>query len=73
MQAPLHTPKHLVGEINTAIVKALKDPELQERLFNVGAQAAGTSAAEFGTFLREETDRWGKVLRTGGTIPALAK
>ena len=73
IQAPLKTPKDLIDRINADIVKALKYPELQERLFNVGAQAAGTSPAEFGTFLRDETERWGKVLREGGTIPPAAK
>jgi hypothetical protein len=35
----------------------------------VGAEAAGSTPAEFGTFLSNETARWEKVLREGGTIP----
>lgn len=70
LQAPLRTPRQLVSRINSDLVKVLKAPELQERLTAVGAEAVGSTPAEFGTFLQKETDRWEKVLREGGTIPA---
>jgi len=68
MQAPLKTPKALVARINADVVTALRDPELQERLFKVGAEAVGSSPEAFAVFLRKETGRWDKVLKeTGGT------
>lgn len=71
LQAPLHTPRHLIERINLELVKALKNPELQERLFAVGAEVVGSTAAEHGKFLQKETERWDKVLRDGGgTLPA---
>ena len=70
LQAPLRTPRQLVSRINSDLVKVLKTPEFQERLNAVGAEAVGSTPAEFGTFLQKETDRWEKVLREGGTIPA---
>jgi tripartite-type tricarboxylate transporter receptor subunit TctC len=69
LQAPLHTPKHIISRINVDIVRALKSPELQERLFAVGAEAVGSTPAEFGTFLQKETERWEKTLRDGGVLP----
>jgi len=69
LQAPLKTPKHLIDKINADLVHALKDAQLQERLTAVGATAVGTTPAAFGTFLRKETERWGKVLKEGGTMP----
>jgi tripartite-type tricarboxylate transporter receptor subunit TctC len=46
-------------------------PDLQERLFNVGAQAVGSTPQEFGAFLTRETQRWDKLIReTGGVIGA---
>jgi tripartite-type tricarboxylate transporter receptor subunit TctC len=68
--APLQTPKSLVAHVNAEIVKALKTPELQEQLNKVGAEAVGSSPAEFGTFLQKETERWDKVLHEGATLPA---
>jgi tripartite-type tricarboxylate transporter receptor subunit TctC len=69
LQAPLATPKQLIARINADVVKALKTQELQERLFAVGAEAVGSTPADFATFLQKETARWEKVLREGGTIP----
>jgi tripartite-type tricarboxylate transporter receptor subunit TctC len=69
LQAPLKTPPELVNRINTDLVKVLRMPELQERLFAVGAQAVGSTPAEFATFLTKETERWDKLIReTGGVI-----
>jgi tripartite-type tricarboxylate transporter receptor subunit TctC len=68
--APLQTPRPLIARVNAEIVKALKTPELQEQLNKVGAEAVGSSPAEFATFLQKETKRWDKVLRDGATLPA---
>jgi tripartite-type tricarboxylate transporter receptor subunit TctC len=69
LQAPLRTPKHLIAAINAELVRALKQPELMERLNAVGAEAVGSTPEAFATFLQKETARWDKVLREGGTIP----
>jgi tripartite-type tricarboxylate transporter receptor subunit TctC len=69
MQVPLRTPAHVISGINGALISALKNTELQERLFAVGAEAAGSTPAEFGTFLKKETARWEKVLRESGMAP----
>jgi tripartite-type tricarboxylate transporter receptor subunit TctC len=69
LQAPLRTPPAVIGKISADLVKVLKNAQLQEQLIRVGAEAAGSTPAEFGTFLSNETARWEKVLREGGTIP----
>jgi tripartite-type tricarboxylate transporter receptor subunit TctC len=66
MQMPLKTPKSLVAKINADLVTALKDPELRDRMFKVGAEAVGSSPEAFADFLRKETDRWDKVLKQAG-------
>ena len=68
MQAPLRTPKDIVARINADVVKALKDPELQEKMLAVGAEAAGNSPAEFATFLKSQTEHWRKLLKETGAI-----
>jgi tripartite-type tricarboxylate transporter receptor subunit TctC len=67
--APLRTPPHLVSRINGAVVNALKDPQLQEQLIRVGAEARGSTSEEFAAFLQKETQRWEKVLRAGTALP----
>ena len=68
LQAPPNTPKHLVAAINAALVRALKQPELMERLNAVGAEAVGSTPEAFATFLQRETARWEKLLKEGGTL-----
>ncbi|MEN3355492.1 MAG: hypothetical protein V7640_3650 [Betaproteobacteria bacterium] len=68
--ALLQTPRPVIARVNAEIVKALKTPELQQQLNKVGAEAVGSSPAEFGAFLQKETERWDKVLREGATLPA---
>ena len=67
--APLGTPKEIIDRINAGLVQALKSPDIQERLIAVGAEAAGSTPAEFGTFLRNETSKWGKILRESKIRP----
>lgn len=67
--APLKTPPEIVTRLNQEFARALKIPDLQERLIAVGAEAAHTSPADFGTFLARETARWAKVLKDANIKP----
>jgi tripartite-type tricarboxylate transporter receptor subunit TctC len=66
MNVPLKTPPDIVNKINRELVKALKNPELAERMFVVGAEAVGSTPAEFTTFLNKNTEHWTKVLHASG-------
>lgn len=68
--APLGTPRPVIQKISIEIARALKTPEVQERLIAVGAEAVESSPAAFTQFLQQETLRWGKVLREAGIRPA---
>ncbi len=67
--APRGTPPEIVSRINAVVVTALKNKDVEERLLALGAEAAGSTPAEFGAFLRKETARWEKVLREAGIRP----
>ncbi len=66
MNVALRTPPEIISRINAELVKALKNPELQERMFTVGAEAVGSTPAEFAAFLKKDTDHWTRVLRDSG-------
>lgn len=66
MNVPLKTPPAVINKINAELVKALKDPQLQERMLIAGAEAVGSTPAEFTTFLKKNTDHWTKVLKDSG-------
>jgi len=66
MNVPLRTPPEIISRINAELVKALKNPELKERMFVVGADAVGSTPAEFAAFMKKDTDHWTRVLRDSG-------
>lgn len=44
-------------------VKALRAPEIRDRLLAQGANVVGNSPAEFAAFIRAESSRWGELVR----------
>ncbi|MCC6533039.1 MAG: tripartite tricarboxylate transporter substrate binding protein [Burkholderiales bacterium] len=61
--APAGTPKQIVSELNTEIVRILNLPDVRQRLIASGAEPLGTSAEEFGDYLRAESAKWGKLIK----------
>jgi tripartite-type tricarboxylate transporter receptor subunit TctC len=64
--APKGTPAEIVDTLNKEINAALVDPRLQARFAQLSATALPGSAADFSKLVAEETERWGKVIRTAG-------
>jgi tripartite-type tricarboxylate transporter receptor subunit TctC len=64
--APAGTPPEAVARLNAEIGRALREPEVQEKLQGLGMQVAGAGPEAFGTFLRAETAKWSKVARDSG-------
>jgi tripartite-type tricarboxylate transporter receptor subunit TctC len=61
--APPQTPKHIVEKINADVNEALRQPELQDRLKKLSAQAFGGSVERTAKYLQEEVERWGGVIK----------
>lgn len=61
--APGKTPPPLINRIYEEINKALKDPEIAQKLTMQGMDLIGGKPAEFDTFLKSEIERWAKVVR----------
>jgi len=64
--APAATPQPAIAKFNAAMVAALDDPQLRERLRHAGTMPAPSSPEQFAKYLREEIARWGKVIRDKG-------
>ncbi len=64
--APAKTPPAVIAKLNDAFVKAVNDPVVKQKLIDSGAVPVADSPAAFGKFLKEELDRWGKVVREKG-------
>jgi tripartite-type tricarboxylate transporter receptor subunit TctC len=64
--APRGTPADIVDRLNQEINAGLADPKLKARFADLGATVFPISPAEFGSFMAEETEKWGKVIRFSG-------
>jgi tripartite-type tricarboxylate transporter receptor subunit TctC len=63
---PAKTPAVIVARLNSEVVKALQTQEAKDYLVSNGAEAVGNSATEFGAFIRNETAKWSRVIKTSG-------
>jgi len=64
---PKSTPAEIVETLNREINAALADPKIKERLADLGGAALPGSAADFGRFIADETEKWAKVVKFSGT------
>jgi tripartite-type tricarboxylate transporter receptor subunit TctC len=64
--APAKTPPATVAKLNQAVRAALSDATVREKLTQSGAIPAPDKPEEFGKFLKQELDRWGKVIGEKG-------
>ncbi len=60
---PAGTPKPVIDRVNKAMVTTLNAPDMKERYARQGMDATPSTPAEFVKLLREETDKWAKVVR----------
>ena len=67
--APAKTPREVVAKLNDAMVKALRSPDVSERMSQIGFDVVASSPDEFGKFMREEVSRWTRVVQKGGIKP----
>ena len=61
--APRNTPAEIIDKLNKEINAGLADPKIKARLADADAAPFIVSPAEFGRFIADETDKWGKVIR----------
>ena len=69
VNAPRSTPSDIVDKLNREINTAFADPKFKARLADLGAAPFPGSPAQFGTFIAEETEKWGKVIKFAGIKP----
>jgi tripartite-type tricarboxylate transporter receptor subunit TctC len=67
--APKQTPAAIIERLNRETNAALDDPNLKTRLVDFGGTPLVLSPADFGKFIAEETEKWGKVIRAANIKP----
>jgi tripartite-type tricarboxylate transporter receptor subunit TctC len=60
---PRNTPAAIIGRLNTEINAVLADPKLIARLADLGVNPMPMTSVDFGKFIADETEKWGKVIK----------
>jgi tripartite-type tricarboxylate transporter receptor subunit TctC len=61
--APAGTPADVISKLNSGIKDALSAPDVRERALSAGAEPFPTSPQEFAAMIRDETKKWGEVVK----------
>jgi tripartite-type tricarboxylate transporter receptor subunit TctC len=64
--APAGTSAAIIERLNREVVKAVRAPDFRAKLLELGAESVGSTAAEWGSFLRTEIDKWQKIAKRAG-------
>ena len=64
--APFGTPASVASRISGAVADIVRQPDVAKRLADVGLEAVGSSPAEMGAMMRQDRERWGKVVKETG-------
>ena len=62
--APKNTRAEIADRLNTEVNAALADPKMKAQFADLGGTVLPGLPADFGKLLADETEKWGKVIRT---------
>jgi tripartite-type tricarboxylate transporter receptor subunit TctC len=66
ISAPAKTPRPIIDRLHGEIVRALRAPDVRERLLGLGADPVGNTPEQYTTFMQNEIAKWDKVIKAAG-------
>ena len=66
---PAGTPAVIVERLNQEIVRAVRAPELRDRLSAEGADVIASTPDELGAYMKVEAEKWARVVKAAGIKP----
>jgi tripartite-type tricarboxylate transporter receptor subunit TctC len=67
--APRGTPDTVVERVNAAVLHALREPAVAQRFTELGVVPIGSTPEAFAERIREDLDRFGRIVRSAGLSP----
>jgi tripartite-type tricarboxylate transporter receptor subunit TctC len=67
--APAGTPAKIVDLLNREVTEIIADPTFHERMARIGVDVVGTTPAEYAKSIRDDYEKWGKVVVAAGLAP----
>jgi len=64
--APTKVPADIVELLHKHASDALTQPNIRQRVIDMGGVVPGGTSADFGRFMAEDTERWAKVIKVAG-------
>jgi tripartite-type tricarboxylate transporter receptor subunit TctC len=68
IMAPKGTPKEIVDRLNAEIAKIIAKPEIRDAWAKQGAVPMTMTPDQFGAYLKQDIDKWAKVIKTAGIV-----
>lgn len=69
LMVPAGTPQEVIAKLHAETVKAVRSPDLKEKLAGLGAEAVGNTPSELAAQIQREGARWAEVIRKQGLKP----
>ena len=69
MLVPAGTPRPIIERLHQEITRALRAPDMKQRLTSLGLGAVSSTPEAFGAYMKSETEKWAKVIKTMGIKP----
>ena len=66
MFAPDKTPADIIRRLNHEVVRALSEPDVKQKLLNIGLDVVVSSPEEFAAAIKSETAKWRKLIKDIG-------
>ena len=66
VMVPAGTPKAIVDKYQADLVKVMRDDVVKSKFADLGVEAVYGNSAQFGTFIRQETDKYAKLIKDAG-------
>ncbi len=65
-KAPAATARAIVLRLNQQIAASLRAPDLKSKLTAQGMEVVGNSPEQFAAYIREEIEKWTRVVKRSG-------
>jgi tripartite-type tricarboxylate transporter receptor subunit TctC len=63
---PAGTPRDVVDRLHAEFTRALAEPEVREKILNLGAEPVGNRPEEFAAYIQREADKYARVIKASG-------
>jgi len=69
LTGPAGLPRDIVNRLAQEVARIVTSAEMRERFRNEGGDPVGSTPEQFARFLRDETEKWARIVRVSGAKP----